>query len=184
MAVINSESLVLHGVRVAFDVVTGLERIGSNPASGQTGAMHLSVTRHPSQSYPDANGDPGTRPESAENLGAARAAKRAGRPGSSAGVPDSRNLAITARRAILSGWSLAARGPVPPATWCQRRFTAVPSVAVGEVLSGHSQPSLSQTLRAGNQWRLPRPQRSEKGGERPASLMPAMGRLSASARGK
>jgi len=184
MTVIISESLVLRGVRVACDVVTGLKRNGSNPASAQTRAMHLSVTRHPSQGYPDADGDPGTRPEFAEMLGAALAAKRAGRSGSPAGVPDSRTLAISARRAILSGWTLAARGPVPPATWCQRRFAAVSPVAVGEVLSGYSQLTQYQALAAGNQWRLPRPQRSEKGGQQPASSMPVSGMLSASARGK
>jgi hypothetical protein len=81
MAVKNLESLVLHGVTVATEVVTGLVRIGSKTANGQTPAMALSHSRHPSHS--DCGSDPDTRPCSggAEGIGAAPAVERAGRPG-------------------------------------------------------------------------------------------------------
>ncbi len=79
-------SVVLRVVDVARDVVNGLERVGSNPAY-PTSAMLF--PRHP---MPEKASDPS---EDGRGL-------RAGRP--RAGVP-TRGLAITARPAILSGWS-------------------------------------------------------------------------------
>ena len=46
MAKMNSDNLVLRGVNVVADVVTGLKRIGSGQAIDQTAAMPLSCTRH------------------------------------------------------------------------------------------------------------------------------------------
>jgi hypothetical protein len=48
MAVNNRTNLVLLGVNVAGDVVTGLKRIGFHAAMRQTPAMDLSYSRHPS----------------------------------------------------------------------------------------------------------------------------------------
>jgi len=104
MAVVQLESLVLRG-RDACNVVRVLERNGSNQADGRASTVPLSLPRHLLLSYPHAGMCPGSRPADAENLGAATAVKRAGRPGSSAGVPVSRSLAITARWTIQSRWS-------------------------------------------------------------------------------
>ena len=49
MAVKHLENLVLRGVSVACDVVTGLKRIGSSTANCGMPAMDLSHSRHPSQ---------------------------------------------------------------------------------------------------------------------------------------
>jgi hypothetical protein len=46
MAVTNRENLVLRGVNVAGDVVTGLKRIGFRAAMEQNPAMDLSHSRH------------------------------------------------------------------------------------------------------------------------------------------
>jgi hypothetical protein len=86
MALVQLESLVLPGVRIAGDVVTGLERNGSMQAEGGNPTMAQSQERHPG--YRPADTDP----------------VRAGRPGCP-GVPCRRGPAITAGRAILSGWS-------------------------------------------------------------------------------
>src|SRR5438132_1029767 len=58
MAVMNLQSLVLRGVNVAGDVVTGRERLGFNPAKGGTPAVVLSFQRHLSTRAPQAGSDP------------------------------------------------------------------------------------------------------------------------------
>ena len=102
MYVVPLDSLVLRGVRIACDVVTGLERNGSMQADGQTPTMLLSQERHQRTSCPQV-ADP-WRPGNVGNPGVAEAATRAGRPGGFFGVPR-RGPAIAAGRTILSGWS-------------------------------------------------------------------------------
>jgi hypothetical protein len=136
MAVFQLESLVLRGVLDACNVVISLERNGSMQADGRAPATPLSTSRHLPGSYPGADMDPGTREGHAENLGAALAAPRAGRPGCSAGVPVSRSPAITAGRAILSGWPRSERGVCATARR-QRSFTSLAPASAGKVLSGH-----------------------------------------------
>jgi hypothetical protein len=103
MAVKILESLVLRGVRVNPDVRMVLERIGSNLSVQEPQAVSLSFARHLFPSDPQADGDAGTRGLTACTPGVKRPAHRAGRPGSSAGVLDSRRLARSARRAVLCG---------------------------------------------------------------------------------
>jgi hypothetical protein len=107
MAVMNLESLVLRGVRVACDVETGLKRIGSNTANGQTPAADLSPSRHPSHGAPGYGRDTGPRYGLAEKFGAGAAAERAGRPGCRSGVFVRRSPAMPVGPAVLSGWPLA-----------------------------------------------------------------------------
>jgi hypothetical protein len=124
MAVKNLENLVLRGVNVACDVVTGLSRIGSNTVQVQTPAMALSHSRHPSHSDREAGLDSGPWYVRAETFGAANAAERAGRPGCCPGVSASRIPARAVGRTVLSGWSLAVEEPYPPTPCYSGRFTA------------------------------------------------------------
>ena len=180
MAKMNSENLVLRGVNVVADVVIGLKRIGSGQANDQTAAMPLSCTRHlmMTDSRPDA--DPAMRYEPATS--AASSAQWAGRPGYVAGVLSSRNPAITAGRAILSGWSLVEGGACPAAVGISGRFTALMPMPAGEVLPGRTQLTRLHALRP---WRLSPSVRSGKRGEvSTAYHRPAGGTPSASTRGK
>jgi hypothetical protein len=138
MALKNLESLLLPVVpAVVRGVVAGLKGTGSAQASGQTRAVALSFTRHLPPGIPGPDSDPMMRYEPA-NYGEAHAAQRAGRSGSSAGVPDSRTPARTAGAAILSGWSLAAGGiGLLGASW--RGLTATATVATDSSLPGHLQ---------------------------------------------
>jgi len=102
MAVKMLDSVVLRNVRVNRDVLTVVERIGSNLAVREPQVVSLSFARHLFPSDPQADADAGTRGTTACTPGGKRPAHRAGRPGSSAGVLDSRRLA-TSRRAVRSG---------------------------------------------------------------------------------
>jgi len=140
MAMTKLESLVLRVVPVVVrDVVVGLETIGSRQAMSQAPTVTLSFARHLSPGNPDADPNPRMRYEPA-NYGGPHAAQRAGRSGSSAGVPDSQTAAITARSAILSGWSVAVGGiGRVSASW--RGLTKVTTtVATDGSLPGRSQP--------------------------------------------
>ena len=149
MAVKKLESLVLHGVTVATEVVTGLVRIGSKTANGQTPAMALSHSRHPSHS--DCGSDPDTRPGSggAEGIGAAPAVERAGRPGRCPGVLASRSLARAAGRTVLSGWPLAMEVPYPPNSCYAGRFTTGMQAEVGQERFQRSQSYSARSLQRG-----------------------------------
>ena len=186
MAVMNLQSLVLRGVNVAGDVVTGRERLGFNPAKGGTTAVVLSFQRHLSTRAPQAGSDPRPRHERTASGGASHAARRAGRPDSPAGVPDCRRPARCAGRAILSGWSQAAGVAYPPAAWCLDRITAKPTaLADKRIPSGYSQTFPQRTLPAGSLTSLPALVRSGKGGEGvPVATMPAPRMPKASTRGK
>jgi hypothetical protein len=150
MAVVQLESLVLRGVGDACNVAMVLERNGSTQADGRTPMVPLSYPRHLLSSYPHAGTCPGKRPGDAEDLGAATAAKRAGRPGSSGGVSDSRSLAINARRSIQFGWAATERGACT-ATWRAESFTIPAPAAVGMTLSGRPDTFQRAACRAGGQ---------------------------------
>lgn len=192
MAKMNLESLRQPVVLVAKRVVVVLERIGSTQASGETPTTPLSFTRHLPPGYPRLDMSPMVRPAPADgNAGVAQGAQRAGRPGSSAGVSDSRRSAISAGRTILWGWS-----PITGGTDTATRkrtdrhrtetcMTTTPTRA-GGLLSGY--PLTGACLSASTQARelcWSRGEQGEKHGlvER-ASLRPACGMPSGSLRGR
>src|SRR5437762_4880091 len=94
MAVINRNTLVLTGVSVVRDVVTGAMGTGLNVACAELSRSPIS-TRHPSQRYPQAEQKTGQRLDHAES-GMDDAAYRAGRPGCREGLLASRGLALPA----------------------------------------------------------------------------------------
>jgi hypothetical protein len=139
MAMKKLESLVLRVVPVVVrDVVAGVETLGTSQAMRQAPTVTLSFARHLPPGNPDADPNPRPRYEPA-NYGEMHAAQRAGRSGSPAGVPDSQTAAITARSAILSGWSVAVGGfSRVPASW--RGLTkATTTVATDGSLPGRFQ---------------------------------------------
>jgi hypothetical protein len=140
MAMMKLESLVLRVVPVVVrDVVVGLETIGTSQAMSQAPTVTLSFARHLPPGNPDADPNPRTRYEPA-NYGEMHSAKRAGRSGSSAGVPDSKTAAITARSAILSGWSVAVGGIGRVSASWRGLTKATTTVATDGSLPGRSQP--------------------------------------------
>ena len=161
MAVMILDNLVLRGVRVACDVVTGLKGMGSNPARDNLPAMDLSHSRHLSQGIPLAGSDDPRRQDRAEAIGAAAAA-RAGRPGSSPGVPVRRTPAIVAGRTVLSRWSPDARVLRPIPTYCRGRFTGRTGAAGGQELAQRLQSFAARTLPRGGLLRPPADQWSGK----------------------
>jgi hypothetical protein len=165
MAELNHETQMLSIVHVAVRVVAGLERLGSAQASGLTTAVPTSFARHLPPGYPRTDMDPKVRYVAA-NTGAAHSAPRAGRPSSSAGVTDSRSLAITAGRAILSGWSPVTRGTDFVAPNRHEPYEAMTPTPADRLLSGHHQPlaCLSPLSPAGTLF-WPRSERSEKRGQ-------------------
>jgi hypothetical protein len=140
MAMKKLESLVLRVVPVVVrDVVAGLETIGTSQAMGQAPMVTLSFARHLPPGNPDGDPNPRARYEPA-NYGAAHSAQRAGRSGSPAGVPDSQTAAITARSAILSGWSVAVGGIRRVSAGWRGLKEVTTAVATDGSLSGRSQP--------------------------------------------
>ena len=107
MAVINRNTLVLTGVSVARDVVTGTMGNGLISASGRP-TMSLFTTRHPSQRYPQAEQVPGPRHDHAEG-GVNQAADGAGRSRSCDGFLASRSPAP------IAGFRMG--GSCPTAAW-------------------------------------------------------------------
>jgi hypothetical protein len=152
MTVVNLESLVLRGVNGVSNVVVGLERNGSNPSvmMGKP-TMPLSPTRHPFLGYPPAK-VLGTR-YGADIVGADTSASRAGRPGSQAGVLSSRRLAISASRAILSGWSLPRKGACSAPVWQLDQPIQKPAFA-SEETSGCLTAPHTRTLQTNQRQRL------------------------------
>ena len=110
MAVINRNTLVLTGVSVARDVVTGTMGNGLISASGRP-TMSLFTTRHPSQRYPQAEQVPGPRHDHAEG-GVNQAADGAGRSRSCDGFLASRSTASFPRT------SCSPAAPRPCASIC------------------------------------------------------------------
>ena len=101
MAVINRNSLVLLGVSVVSDVVTGTMDNGIYAVSRRTTAMPF-PKRRPSHRFPQAMQEPGQRQRLAGDSGAESCAPRAGRPGSCSRVQT--------RHTGPRGWSLAWAG--------------------------------------------------------------------------
>jgi hypothetical protein len=185
MAVITNESLVLRGVNVACDVVTGLERFGFNPANGGNSAVVLSYQRHLSTRASQAGSDPRPRHERIALGGASHAARRAGRPGSPAGVPERRHPARSAGRAILSRWSLAAGATAPRAAWCLDRLTIKRTAPAGQGTPlGHLQTSSRWAIAAGSLTSLSVGAGSSKRGDVVPVGMPARRMPTALTRGK
>ena len=185
MAMKNLESLVLRGVSVAYDVVTGLKRIGSNRANEATPAMVLSHSRHPSHSDLGTDMDTGPRLGGAESLGAAMAAERAGRPGCCPGVLASRSPARRAERIVLSGWSLAVEEPLSPAACYTGRFTAGMQAGMDQGRFQRSQVVSARSLQRGGL--SSRPATANSGKRRILAMVwprPRQGTPTASMRGK
>jgi hypothetical protein len=185
MVALKRNSLVLRAVPVACDVVTGLTRFGFNPANAET-SLVLSYQRHLSTRVSRAGTDPCSRHERTALGGVGHDARRAGRPGSPAGVPDSRRPARTAGRAILSGWSSAAGAMAPPAAGCIDRLTVKRTAGAGTGFPhGYLQAFQRRAIPTGSLTSLPVPEWSGKRGKvAPAAFMPALRMPLAATRGK
>lgn len=103
MAVNNCNSLVLSGVSVVRDVVTGTKNMGCGTVDQPAPTTHF-LLRHPSHRYPQAVQEPRPRHDDADFVGAADAAARAGRPGGTPGSRASRSTAMLAG-GTMSTWS-------------------------------------------------------------------------------
>jgi len=115
MAEILLHNLAQRGVSVVRDLAVAVAGNGYPQAIAETPGGGLSFARHLSPSDPMLDPMPDTRGERA-NPGAGCPAKRAGRPGSSAGVLSQRGPARTAGRTILSGRSQVTTRAFPPNT--------------------------------------------------------------------
>lgn len=166
------ESLVLRALPVVVrDVVAVRTTTGSCQASGAMPAVSPSFARHLSPGYPGADPNPMMRDELA-NTREAHAAQRAGRSGSSAGVPDSRTAAISGRSAILSGWSLAV-GSIGRVDSGWRGLTkATPTLTADRMLPGRSHSRKHGTA-DGIVSSAPKCLRDGLGAKAPARGMPA-----------
>jgi len=152
MAVINRISLVLNGVSVVRDV-TGTMGRGTNPAS--VNALGIPFSRRLSQCYPLAEQQPGWRQDHADKNGAAHAAKRAGRSGSSSRVVASLRSALAADRTNVMRWLLATKVSSPLAASAPGRFTARRAALSVRTLAGCLQASGVEALACGKRLRLP-----------------------------
>src|SRR5262245_61212432 len=127
MAAITLKTLVLRGVRVADDVVTG--RTGMGFAAKVQAP--LPISSHPSQRYQPHRLDR----QLCLNPDADNAEQRAGRPERATGVPSRRSPAMSAGRAILLGWALSTGGPALMASWRLQPFMAKRRTARGKALT-------------------------------------------------
>ena len=153
MAVLHCKTLVLRGVNVACDVVTGMKRFAVNAANTRLPA-DLSFSGHLSTRTSCAEADSQSRHERAVINGVGHA-RRAGRPGSPAGVPSRQRPARIAGRTIPLGWS-----------------------------RGYSQAFPRRTLPGGSLTSLPAQLWSGTRGEATPAVMPAQRMPMASIRGK
>jgi hypothetical protein len=180
MARLHRKSLVLRGVLVAREVVAVLERFAGSPADALTPV--LSYPRHLSTRTPSTESDSPPRQRAVSN-GVNSGARRAGRPGGPAGVPD-RHPARIAGRTIPLGWSEAA-GVVAPAAWCLDRLAVQRSVLAGRPPQRHSLAFTRRTQPTGSLTRLPvRVGSGTRGKAMSATLIPAARMPRASIRGK
>jgi hypothetical protein len=186
MAVLNRNCLVLRGVPVASDVVTVLERFAVNPANARTPALIPSYQRHLSTRTPSAATDSRPRHEHAASSCVGREARRAGRPGSPAGVPERRRPARIAGRAIQLGWRQAVGVVSPSAAWCLDRLTVKRKAGAGKLLpEGYSHALALRTKPTGSLTSLPALEWSGIRGEaEAAAIMPSARMPMASIRGK
>jgi len=186
MAVLNRNCLVLRGVPVACDVVTVLERFAVNPANARTPALILSYPRHLSTRTPSAETDSQPRHEHPASSGVNRDARRAGRPGSPAGVPERRRPARIAGQAIQWGWSQATGVVSPPAVWCLDRLTVKREAGAAKLLpEGYSHALARRTKPTGSLTSLPGLEWSGTRGKAATAAMKPPARMPmASIRGK
>jgi hypothetical protein len=112
MAVINRNSLVLLGVSVNRDVVTGTMGNGNSAADYKTAGIPF-LTRRQSQGFPPFDQEPQQQPPCADDADADGSAARAGRPGSSSRVVAGRIRAMRGIRTSLRAWSPAEAGHCP-----------------------------------------------------------------------
>jgi hypothetical protein len=145
MAVLQRKSLVLRGVNVACDVVTDMKRFAVNAGNTRLPAG-LSYQRHLSTRTPCAETDSRPRHERTASGGSSRDARRAGRPGSPAGVPVRQRPAINAGRAILCGWSQAYSQTFPRRAIAAGSLTSLPA-QLGSGTRGEAQPALMPAQR-------------------------------------
>jgi hypothetical protein len=173
MAVINRNTLVLTGVSVARDVVTGTMGNGLISASGRP-TTSLFTTRHPSQRYPQAEQLPGPRHDHADQGGVNQAADGAGRSRSCDGFLASRSPAA------MAGFRMG--GSCPTAAWHFGPTMAMAMAPVGKTLPWRPSPLLEQALRIS---RYPRPgvEARKQAKANQAWLTPAGWALAASRRG-
>jgi hypothetical protein len=183
MAVMNRNTLVLFGVPVVRDVVTGTTGLGFNTANPETQAMPFSL-RQPSQRYPRSHMEPRLRLHHTDRHGVDGTADWAGRPGCRSGVLASRSPDMSSGRIIPTGWSLARRGTCSASAWCFGLFTAKPPATTGKVLSGRLPASRVAALASLGCYQ-PGAKRARKHIEAHlAWLKPAGGAALASTRGK
>jgi hypothetical protein len=123
MAVINRNSLVLLGVSVNRDVVTGTENTGINAATHKTTAIPFSMRRQ-SQGFPQCDQEPGQQQCRADYSRADRLAARAGRPGDLPCVLVGTASVTRAAWIRRMAWSPMEAGSCPSMRLCQSRLTA------------------------------------------------------------
>ena len=182
MAVIHRYTLVLSGVSVVRDGVAGTLGVGRDAAKRLTSADLFTARRQSQRRYPQAEHEPGPRPDHAGDPGAADAADGAGRPG--CGVLASRSPALPAGRTLRRGRSLAAEGVCRSLAWRLGRFTTGPTATAGRMPSGRPNALRAMAPRPGDRTGLPRGEtaRGHVTASR-AGLKPAGGALAASTRG-
>jgi hypothetical protein len=137
MAVINRNTLVLTGVSVARDVVTGTMGNGLISASVRP-ATSLLTTRHPSQRYPQAEQVTGPRHDHADQGGVNQAADGTGRSWGCDGFLASRSPAA------IAGFRMG--GSCPTAAWHFGPTMAMAMAPVGKTLPWRPSPLLEQAL--------------------------------------
>jgi len=177
MAAKNMESLVLRGVSVLGGGKAVELCLGSYATDVQMPRGPLSM-RHPSPGCEENRTEPLQQRVRNRRNGADRAAVRAGRPGSPAGVLVRRNPARKAGRAVLFGWPIAA-GATPPFTV---RSTTRATAGVGTILPGRLS-TLFAGAHAGGRWRSQGHSSAKRQEVDQARLAPACGTPAISTRG-
>jgi len=131
MAVIHVESLVLRGVSVLGDGPAVSLRLGSYEGQTQIHKATPFTKRHPSPGCPTFMPETNGRHFPDANAQGNSAVRRAGRPGSRAGVLGRRSPAPSAGRTNVDRWSAAVGGPkfTAAARLCPVRAKQAASVA-------------------------------------------------------
>jgi hypothetical protein len=179
MAVKNLNTLVLRGVTVVGDVLTGKMGIGCYPATVQMPALRS--LRHASRSCSHADWEPSLRHVHVVVDDVDAVADRAGRSERCPGVLIRRSPALTAGRIITQRCSVALGGPRPTAVWRSGRFTATRTTSVGEGNSRRRSSALAFGM--AGQLGLARSKQARKRAEAGLALQQAGGTPSASTRG-
>ncbi|MCC6420751.1 MAG: hypothetical protein IT429_21140 [Gemmataceae bacterium] len=164
MAQLKLDNLVLRGVCVVSDGVFVLERIGSCQAAGEAMTAPTSFARHLPLGDPDNDPNPDKRGEHATTYAVGRAAPRAGRSGSLAGVLGSSPLARSARPAILSGWPVSTGGTAFAGCDSSGRLP-VRGITLADLSLGHPQSSQCVTGQPAARLAFSRPEGAGERGE-------------------